>query len=173
MKYKTINEEVLYTTEAVPVLDADDMNALKGMASKTRRNRVRLCTHESPDSELHEMFIVHERSAYVRPHKHRNRDESFQVLSGEADIVIFDDNGEITDFTRLGEYGSGKPFYCRLPMGTFHMVIIRSETLVFCEATVGPFNPENMEFASWAPEDGEAAWEYVASISKKIEGMAS
>ena len=172
MKYKTINEEVLYTTEAVTVLDTGDMNALKAMASKTARNRVRLCTHESPESRLHEMFIIHERSAYVRPHRHRNWDESFQVLSGEADIVIFDEQGEVTESFRMEGYGGEHPFYCRLPKGVFHMVIIRSETLVFCEATLGPFNPENMEFAKWAPEDGEAAWEYVASISEKLAGEA-
>ena len=75
MKYKVINEEILYSTELAPRLSAENMEELEGMAGKTARKRVRICTHESPDSLLHEMFIVHAHDAYVRPHKHKGRDE--------------------------------------------------------------------------------------------------
>ncbi|MBG0791670.1 MAG: WbuC family cupin fold metalloprotein [Desulfovibrionaceae bacterium] len=170
MKFTIVNDEVLFTDETVTTLDATDMEKLVGMASENQRQRVRLCTHRGTDDPLHEMFIIHGRDAYVRPHRHVRKDESFQVLSGEADIVFFADGGEVGEVVHLGDYASGLPFYCRIPCGAMHMVIIRSKVLVFCEATPGPFIREEMEFASWAPEDGaDGVWEFVEGVNKVIE----
>ncbi len=172
MKYTRINDEVLYTAERVTHLSENDMRELESLAVLNSRKRVRLCTHAAPDSLLHEMFIVHGKDAYVRPHLHKGRDESFHVLSGVADIVIFDDDGTVSESYRVGDYASGHPFYCRMPQGTVHMVIIRSDALVFCEATTGPFDPDDAEFPEWAPEDGAGdVWKYVAEVSQKIEGL--
>lgn len=172
MKYTTVNDEVLYTDEKVTTLSSGDMDSLAAMASENERKRIRLCTHENAESVLHEMFIIHERGAYVRPHGHRTRDESFHVLSGKADIVIFDEVGKLTKVIHLGDYASGKDFYCRLPKQTLHMVIIRSEVLVFCEATLGPFNPDDVVYPDWAPADGhESVWEYVADVTRQIKGL--
>lgn len=173
MEFRKINDEVLYTEERITALTAADMDTLCEMAARNDRKRIRLCTHADADDVLHEMFIVHGRDAYVRPHRHRARDESFQVLSGEADIVIFDDLGTPQQVLRLGDYASGRTFYSRLPKGTMHMVIIRSEHLVFCEATLGPFDPADAEFPDWAPEDGSGTeWEYVAEVTRHIEELA-
>lgn len=173
MKYKKLNEEVLYTTEAVTRLGAADMAALAGMAAETSRHRVRLCTHESADSALHEMFIVHRRDAYVRPHMHRGRDESIHILAGDVDIVLFDQDGTVLELLEMSDYGSGRPFYCRIPKGTMHMLIIRSDVLVFCEATLGPFNRDDAVFASWAPKEGEdRVWDFVAKMGRKARGAA-
>ncbi len=172
MKFKIVNKEVLYTDETVTKLSAADMETLTSLAADNERKRVRVCTHEKAEDMLHEMFIVHERDAYVRPHRHLSRDESFHVLSGEADIVIFSDDGRPEKVVRLGDYASGKDFYCRMPKGTMHMVIIRSEVLVFCEATLGPFNSDDVEFGVWAPEDGgDNVWDFVAEVTKQIEGL--
>ena len=173
MKYKKLNEEVLYTTEAVTRLGKTDMAVLAGMAAETARHRVRLCTHETPDSALHEMFIIHRRDAYVRPHMHRGRDESIHILAGAVDIVLFEQDGTILELMTMGDYGSGRPFYCRIPKGTMHMLIIKSDVLVFCEATLGPFNRDDAVFASWAPADGEErAWDFVAETGRKAREEA-
>jgi cupin fold WbuC family metalloprotein len=126
MEFKRLNDEVLYTAERITRLDDGDMRELVAMAARNPRKRVRICTHADPDDLLHEMFIVHTNEAYVRPHRHTSRDESFHVLSGFADIVIFAEDGSVAKAVRVGGYESGHPFYCRIPCGTMHMVVIRS-----------------------------------------------
>lgn len=172
MKYKTVNDEVLYTDEAITTLSSKDMGTLVEKADLTERKRVRLCTHQHADHPLHQMFIVLGKETYIRPHYHTKSDESFHVLSGEVDVVFFDEQGQIETVYSLGDYASGKPFYCRIPANSMHMVIIRSQKLVFCEATLGPFKRGNMIFAQWSPEENsDEAWEYIAQVSKLIEKM--
>ena len=68
-------------------------NLAKGLP----RNRIRYCAHASPSDVVHEMFIVHPRGAYVRPHKHLDKSESMMIIEGEADYVMFDSKGNITE----------------------------------------------------------------------------
>ena len=153
MNFRVVGEEVLYTTEKYPCLSGRDLDTLVEMAAKTGRGRIRLCTHEDGDSKLQEMVIVHGGDAYVRPHKHTDKDESLQVLRGRADMVFFNDDGSIDQVIPLGAPSGEHPFACRVPVEAYHMLVIRSEVLVFLEATTGPFDRDNMIFAAWSPED--------------------
>ena len=90
MKYEVINDEVLYLKSTGTPVGDEDLDTLVELAAKNPRKRVRLCTHEGPDSLLQEMFIVHEKSAYVRPHKHLDKDECVTILRGQVDLVLFD-----------------------------------------------------------------------------------
>ncbi len=101
------------------------------------------------------MLIVHERSAYVRPHKHPGKTESTHIIEGLVDVVIFDDDGRIERVIRMGDYASGGIFFYRMAKPVFHTLIIRSDILVFHETTSGPFDRRDTVFASWAPEDSD------------------
>jgi cupin fold WbuC family metalloprotein len=169
MKYRVVTPEVLYVEVQGAPVSNEDIDELVAGARSTPRGRIRLCTHAGPESSLQEMFIVHDRNAYVRPHKHMDKDECITVLRGEVDLVYFDDAGRINGHVRLGESGSGSPFSCRVCRGVWHMFVIRSEVLVFSEVTTGPFDREKMIFAEWAPADGDGnCWEYVAIIDSQV-----
>lgn len=170
MKYKRLSEEVLYSDESFPCVTGKDLDSLVEMASQTQRNRIRLCTHTDGDSRLQEMFIVHGKEAYVHPHKHTDKDECLHVLRGRADMIFFDEQGLVTETISLGDISTPYAFSCRVPQEAYHMLIIRSDVLVFSEATTGPFNRDNMIFADWAPEDGSAD---KAEYLKKIEAHIS
>lgn len=157
MKYRVVTPEVLYVEVQGTPVSNEDIDELVAGARSTPRGRIRLCTHAGPESSLQEMFIVHDRNAYVRPHKHMDKDECITVLRGEVDLVYFDDAGRINGHVRLGESGSGSPFSCRVCRGVWHMFVIRSEVLVFSEVTTGPFCRDNMLFADWSPDEGDAA----------------
>jgi cupin fold WbuC family metalloprotein len=148
--------EVLYAAEGLVTLDADGVAQLKRDAARIPRHRIRLCAHASLDDRLHEMLIVHERGCYVRPHKHVGKSESFHVIEGEVDVVIFDDAGGVADVIPMGTYASGRPFFYRLAEPTFHTLLIRSPVLVFHETTNGPFRREETLFAPWAPDDSQS-----------------
>jgi cupin fold WbuC family metalloprotein len=177
MRTKRINEEVLYSGDRIVKIGFKDVELLKEKANRTKRKRIRLCAHEDVDAELHEMFIIHTNDTYVRPHKHLNKSESIHVLEGSVDLVIFDETGNITESTRLGDYASGHQFYHRLSDPTYHTLVIHSDTVAFHETTNGPFNPEDTIWAPWAPasdsENETQATEFLAMMRKEVEAFAS
>lgn len=157
------SDEVLYPLEETILVDSADLSEFKRLALLNPRKRIRLCTHRSPADNLHEMFIVHTKETYVRPHKHIGKAESFSILEGEADLVLFEDDGAIREIIRMGSPQSGQKFYHRLDSPVFHSLLIRSQVLVFHEITQGPFLRGQTVFADWAPESMEA-WEWSQGI---------
>jgi cupin fold WbuC family metalloprotein len=152
---KVFNEEVLYAEEDTVKVDSDDIVRLVESSKKNQRRRIRLCTHQDVDNPLHEMIIIHERDTYVRPHRHPGKSESFHVIEGLVDIVLFADDGTVDEVIPMGDYQSGLKFYYRLRQPLYHTLVIHSEILVFHETTNGPFRKENTIFASWSPEEGD------------------
>ncbi len=169
IKIRKESIEVLYLEEEVVAVNAADLGELKRLALQNPRQRVRLCTHRTPADALHEMIIVHTPACYVRPHKHVGKSESMTVLEGSVDMVLFDEDGSIRDVIPMGAPGSGRIFYQRLSDPIYHMLIIRSEFLVFQETTGGPFLRENTVFPDWAPaEQGSAPAEFMDKIKLLI-----
>jgi len=116
------------------------------------------------------MLIVHERGAYVRPHKHPGKTESTFIIEGTVDVVVFYDDGSIERVMRMGDYASGRTFYNRMASPVFHTLIIRSDVLVFHEVTNGPFNRSDTVFAPWAPDecDANAVNTYSADLKYRV-----
>lgn len=170
MKTRAVNNEVLYPDESVVHLHADDMQALKAGATRNARQRMRLCAHADEQAPLQEMIVAVTRRAYIRPHKHLTRAESYHVIEGQADLVLFDDAGAITRVIPLGDAASGKAVFCRLSEPLFHALVLRTETLVFHETTTGPFRREESVFAPWAPAENDLA---VAEFLRKLADSAT
>lgn len=156
-KYHLLNSEVLYSKDTITKTNQSDIELLTQRAAHNQRKRIRLCAHASPADRLHEMLIVHEQGAYVRPHKHPGKSESTHIIEGLVDVVVFDDNGQIESVIRMGDYASGRTFYYRMSIPVFHTLIIRSEVIVFHETTNGPFNRADTIFAPWSPEENDSA----------------
>jgi len=104
---------------------------------------------------LHEMFVIYSSETFVRPNKHVGKDESIFVMRGEADFLFFDDRGDVIKVVEMGEVASGKAYFCRVPEGIYHTIIMRSPEVVLFEATPGPFNPAETEYAHWGPQENE------------------
>ena len=169
VRAKAESAEVRYATDAIVLVDATDVARLKREAEQNARRRIRLCAHHSVESRLHEMLIVHTRDTYVRPHKHLGKSESFHVIEGDVDVVIFDDEGGVTDVIPMGAFASGRPFFYRIAEPLFHTLLIRSDVLVFHETTGGPFRRDDTVFAPWAPDDGDAAVKrFLADLDARI-----
>jgi cupin fold WbuC family metalloprotein len=156
VRAKAESAEVRYATDAIVLVDGADVERLKQDAAENARRRIRLCAHHGVDDRLHEMLIVHTSDTYVRPHKHLGKSESFHVIEGDVDVVIFDDDGGVREVIPMGAFASGRPFFYRIAEPVFHTLLIRSGVLVFHETTGGPFRRADTVFAPWAPEDGDA-----------------
>ncbi len=145
--------EVVHAESNCVQLNKDYVSFLKDCSLKNARGRMRLCAHQSVEDLLHEMIIVHERQAYVRPHRHLGKSESVHIIEGEVDVVLFDEKGDLIRVVEMGEFASDKTFYYRSSGHEFHTLIIRSDVLVFHEVTNGPFCREDTEFAQWSPTE--------------------
>ena len=145
------SDEVYYCIDQIPKISKKEILTLLSKAKKNSSNKARICMHKNLNEKIHDMFIVHLKDCYVRPHKHLNKSESMFVIEGEADAIIFDDTGKILQKIELGNYASGKDFCYRINQNIFHMLLIKSEFFIFHENTEGPFNNTETIFAKWAP----------------------
>ena len=173
MRVKEVSEEAIFAVDPLVTVGRDYLEGLKQKAKGNRRERIRLCTHQDVESTLHEMFIVHVKDTYIRPHKQLVETKSFHVIEGSADVVVFDEEGNIVEVTTLGEHTSGKPFYYRISNTYYHMLIIRSDVLVFLETTNGPFSPSDNLFAPWSPDNDDPVGieKFMAKLAGNIEGL--
>jgi len=175
MRTRIESSEVLYAADAVVTIDAAGVAQLKRDGEQNARRRIRLCAHRSIDDPVHEMLIVHTNDTYVRPHKHLSKSESFHVVEGAVDVVIFDDGGSVTDVIEMASFHSGHPFFYRIADPLFHTLLIRSPILVFHETTTGPFRREDTVLAPWAPmdSDSEAIGLFLSDLRQTVASRLS
>ena len=165
MSIRATSDEVFLATGGIVQVRAEDVALVKQKGTTNARKRARLCAHPGPDDRLHEMLIVLDRGTYIRPHRHGSKAESFHIIEGELDVVIFHDDGAIREVVRMGPYSSGKAFYYRIMEPCYHSVLIHTPYALFHETTNGPFNRTDTEFAPWSPAEGEpGVAEYVERI---------
>ncbi len=126
--------------------------------------------HTGPDDNPHRFLNILLAGTYVRPHRHTTppKAESFLVLEGAADVILFDDQGKETTRYRLGVGGSGDHLWgVDLPPGIWHTIVARSPRVVCFEVKPGPWKPAtDKDFAAWAPAEGDpAAAAYLQSLA--------
>lgn len=170
---KRLTEEAYVVDAPIAHIGPAEVQFLKDHVHKTQRKRVRICTHKNIEEKLHEMFVCYIKETYVRPNKHLKKDESLHIIHGAADFVFFDDRGEVIEVVPLGDYASGRNFYCRVPESVYHTFVIRSDIIVIHEATPGPFRREDTVYASWAPEEADipAVKQYLDQLEQRVEPM--
>jgi cupin fold WbuC family metalloprotein len=167
---KKINNEVYVADEPIVRLGAEQIFFLKQQALSSNRKRARICTHRSNDDELHEMLIAISADSYIHPHKHTNKAESFHIIEGLVNVVVFDDAGKILDVVELGSFSTGKNFYYRLSDSLFHTLLIVSDFIVLHEVTNGPFLANESILASFAPHEHDkgAVFEYIKYLYGEV-----
>ncbi|MDD5629643.1 MAG: WbuC family cupin fold metalloprotein [Elusimicrobia bacterium] len=157
MEFVRVNPEVIVAAEPLVAVSAAQVGSLRAQAAGNARRRMRLCAHRNAADKVNEMIIALSRGTYVRPHRHRAKSESFHIIAGRLDVVVFDDSGRLARVIPMGDYASQKTFYCRLSTASYHTVIIRSESAVFHETVPGPFDRSDTEWAPWAPAEDDAS----------------
>lgn len=130
-----------------------EVNFLKAQIPFSSKGRVRINLHPNNNDLLHEMFIAISSHSYIRPHKHPIKSESFHIIYGEVDVVLFEDDGEIREVISLAHCKNGVSFFYRISEPIFHTLVVKSEFVVLHEITNGPFNEGGAIFGSFAPDD--------------------
>jgi cupin fold WbuC family metalloprotein len=169
---KKINPEVFFATDRIVTVEKGDLDFLDKQAENSSRRRARICTHRNADDKLHEMTVTLKKDCYLIPEKHIVKVESYHIIEGMADVVIFDKDGNITDVVEIGDYSSGRPFYFRLSEPSFyHTLIIRTNKLVYHETATGPFQKSDTLVAPWAPGVDDIAEQliYMSELENRVE----
>lgn len=128
---------------------------LHAEASVSPRLRTHYNLHASLDEPLHRMYMAMEPGTYVRPHRHPDKWELLQIVTGDMLVLTFDDSGTVLTRTRL-EAGGGA-LGLETPAGTWHAVATLAPATVVLECKPGPYaRPPEKDFARWAPPEGHA-----------------
>lgn len=151
----------LKTTQAVTPISSALFDSVTALAAASPRLRMNHNFHSGPGDNPHRFLNILLYGTYIRPHRHASppKSESFLVLEGAADVIIFDDNGAVTDRYHLGsESPEGHVWGIDLPPGVWHTVLPRTARVVCFEVKPGPWQPAtDKEFAEWAPAENDPA----------------
>lgn len=151
------------TRSACASISPRDIEQLIAEARTAPLRRARICLHPDTSDVLHEMVIALAGETYVAPHRHPGKSESFHLLAGELDVIVFNEQGHPVERHRLSADDPTLPRVMRLQRPVWHSVIVRTEFAVVHETTNGPFRKEDTEFAPWAPNPADAtaciAWQ--------------
>lgn len=171
MNLRKINDEVFVADESIVQIGKDEVAFVKRQALSARRKRARICAHRSNEDLLHEMVIAISAGSYIHPHKHLEKVESFHIIEGEVDVVVFDDEGRVVELMELGNPATGKSFFYRMSESYFHTLLIKTDFLVVHEVTNGPFLRDRTVLAPFAPPEDEAdrAMEYLNRVAEQAQ----
>jgi cupin fold WbuC family metalloprotein len=170
MKSRKVSANVFVTDDEIVQVDRSVVDMLREAAPGAPLKRVRFNAHGGAGEVVQEMILAVSRDSYIPPHKHPGKSESFHIVEGEVDVVLFDDGGQIREVVHLGNLLSGKPFYYRTSQAYFHAVVIQSDFAIFHETTNGPFIKEETILAPWAPRaEGPVAEKYLAGLREALK----
>jgi cupin fold WbuC family metalloprotein len=155
-----------------PVLiDQTLLDTVSAEAAASPRRRKNYNFHGSDTDVSHRLLNAIEPGSYVVPHRHLdpNKDETMIVVRGRLGVVLFDDDGRISQ-TNILEAGSA---VCGITIahGVLHTIVACQPGTVMFEAKAGPFRPLGAnELAPWAPAEGaEGAAAYARTLSALFE----
>jgi cupin fold WbuC family metalloprotein len=152
-----INCRICYRKPEMIIINKKLSDSVVAHSVASERRRSILNFHTEPVDPIQRMINALQPETYVRPHKHESPDkrEVFLILEGSIAILIFDDDGKITDMAIMnrnsGVYG------VEIPARTWHALVSLEANSVLYEIKDGPYNPaDDKVFALWSPEEGSA-----------------
>lgn len=134
--------------------DANINRQLIANACASERLRYHLNLHRSYDDPVQRVVIALARGTYIPPHYHEfnHQWESFNLIEGKVNVIIFNFRGVVTDVITLSQ--STGVFGVELEPGTIHTICCASDNAVIMEIKEGPFNPEKAKVIPiWSPDE--------------------
>jgi len=138
------------------IITQADLERVKVNAANAPRKRANLNLHDSLDANVQRLFIATEPDTYIRPHRHSesHKWEMFLVLEGEIDLLIFNDDGELTLRTKMSPFDTR---VVEIPSNTWHTYVVQKTGTLAIEVKEGGYEPTpEKDFASWSPAENTA-----------------
>ena len=145
-------------------------DAVAERAASSPRRRMNHNFHSSPQENPHRFLNVLLKGTYIRPHRHVDppKTETFVVLEGEAEVLVFDAGGQVTERYLLGRRtAAGKNWGIDLPPGIWHTILAVTDRVTCLEVKPGPWEPAtDKDWAPWAPQESDpSAADYLKSLA--------
>lgn len=173
----TISPLTINSSE-VFVLTDQKLSELKLAAKSSPANRARINIHRRSDDLVQEMVIALTKNCIFQPHRHRNKSESFHIIEGEMFIMLFNNDGKLTDLillSALAQQAKNCDFkigrYYRLDAPHWHSVLPITELVIFHETTTGPFIQGHHEFAPFIEGDNTKINQFYREVLSGIKGL--
>ena len=156
------------TDVRLPILSEHEIKSFFLKAKQSDRKRFPKILHAKGDYKNKVINFVL-KDSYMKPHLHPGVEkiENMYLLKGSFALILFDDNGEITETILLEK---GKKETIHVPAFTWHTYIMLSNEVVIYETMDGVYDPLTWKkMAPWAPEENEKlAKKYLYALKKKI-----
>ena len=124
---------------------------LENYSLKNKNVDARICIHKNKSSKHHSMVLLQNKKNYYRPHKHKNKGDTFLILKGKLACFLLDNKGNIKFKCILK-----RDEIFRTPDNTFHAIMPITKKVLYFETKKGPFLKKNDSiFASWSPLNNE------------------
>ena len=124
------------------IIDDQLMDKVTAEAKQSSRLRMNYNFHQSLDDKCHRFLNAMEVGTQVAVHHHVTKDETLVVLRGKVRVLIYNDEGEITEDAIIdpqqGRYGVD------IPKNTWHTVECLAPKTVVFEVKEGPFVPDEI-----------------------------
>ncbi len=148
-------------------IDTRLLDEVSAQAKVNPRLRMNYNFHQKLDDPVNRMLNAIEPGTYARPHRHLDppKIESFVLLRGALDLLIFDDEGNVIQRERLS-HASGM-YGMDIEPGIWHTVVAIEPDTVMFEVKTGPYVAINdKDFAPWSPEpdDAEGVLKYLERL---------
>ena len=131
-------------------IDQAALDALAQQAAQSPRRRANLNLHGELSDPVQRLAIAMEPDTLVLPHRHPHTWELLTPLRGRFLVLYFDDAGQITARTVLGEAHR----VLEQPAGEWHAVLSLDAGGVIFEVKQGPYQPLGpADIAPWAAQE--------------------
>jgi cupin fold WbuC family metalloprotein len=152
-------------------LDGRAIDEFVARARSSPRRRLNLNLHPELSDPIQRFLNAGESGSYIRPHRHvAQRWELFVVLRGQIDVLLFSDDGAVTQRMALREGGG----VIEIAGGIWHSFTFVLSGSVAMEIKPGPYDAQtDKEFAAWAPRENDRQatscekWLATASVGQR------
>ena len=144
MSWNRVSKGIFFPEKVGDIIITD--TDIANLIIKEEKGKSRYCAHKYITDNIHEMMIYHKKDTVILPHQTCN--ESYLILEGELDLLIYDELNDPIKLVEMGSYGKNKVVYYRLDPPRYRAVRLVCDTLFF-EVKQGPLRKESTIWADW------------------------
>ncbi|WP_432454111.1 MULTISPECIES: WbuC family cupin fold metalloprotein [unclassified Agarivorans] len=137
------------------IVNGQDFANFSEQAKAAPRQRSHHNLHPSHDAMVQRLFIATEPNTYMRPHRHSeaHKWELFLVLQGQLDLLIFNEQGKLTERHSLSPATNRA---IEIPPLTWHGYACMQTGTIGLEIKEGAYQPTpDEDFAPWSPAESD------------------
>lgn len=121
------------------IIDNELLSNLSTQARKDKRLRKNFNLHLSLNEDVQRLLNALEPGTVIPVHRHLHTDETYVLLSGSLNLLLYDDNRNLKQKILLdpskGKYGVS------IPAGAWHSIEVLEKGTVIFEVKQGPYSP--------------------------------